>query len=176
MLAEVDGASDILFGLAEMPSLPFSSPEGLSSTVVSDPLFLWVAVEAVGVAAAGLRTVDAVVLGRAGGLLSEPVTAGLVAEDVVDGRAAVDSLGVADLVAGLIAGCVVFALTVVVSSFVSMLVFGGLIGQGLARSRNEEVIDAEWPYRNRGCSFCHFGLSLLESAMPACATRFSSKR
>lgn len=37
---EADGASDILLGFAEMPSLLFSSPEGFSSTVLSEPLFL----------------------------------------------------------------------------------------------------------------------------------------
>ena len=35
----VDGARDILFGLADMPSLPFSSPEGFSSMEPPDGLF-----------------------------------------------------------------------------------------------------------------------------------------
>ncbi len=125
-VVEVDGASDILLGFAEMPSLPFSSPEGFPSTVLSEPRVLWVTTEGVAFVVAGLRTVDAVVLGRAGGLLSEPPTADFVAVDVVDGRAAVDIRGVADLVTGLAAGDV-FAFGVVVSSFVSMLMCEGCI-------------------------------------------------
>lgn len=68
----------------------------------------------------GLRTTEAVVVGLAGGLLNELPGAGLVAEEVVDGREAVDSLGAAGLVTGLAAGCAGFGLRVVVSSFLSM--------------------------------------------------------
>ena len=117
---EVDGASDILFGFAEMPSFVFTSPGGLSSTVLSDPLFLWSATVGVEAWLVGLRTVDAEVLGLAGGLLSEPPTGASVAEEVVDGREAVDNLGVADLVTGFVVGCVCFALRAVASSFLSM--------------------------------------------------------
>lgn len=99
----VDGASDILFGLADMPSLLFSSPDGLSSTELADCLFWWDAVVGVEVVPGVLRTV--VVVGLAGGLLREPPTAGLAVEEaVVPGRAPVESLGAVGLVTGLEAG------------------------------------------------------------------------
>ena len=122
---EVDGASDMRFGFAVMPSLLFSSPEGFSSMVLPESLFLWAVIEEVETVVAGLRAVDAVVIGLAGGLLNELPTTGLVAVDVVDGREAVESLGAADLVTGFATGCGVFALRVVVSSFLSMV---GLTG------------------------------------------------
>ena len=119
---DVVGANDILLGLADMPSLVFSLSGGFSSTVPSEPLFLWVAVEGVDVVAGGLRTVEVevLILGLAGGLLNELPRIGLAAEEVVVGREEVDSRGAAVLVAGLVAGWVL-ALTVVGSSFLSMI-------------------------------------------------------
>jgi hypothetical protein len=112
---EVAGANDILLGFADMPSFVFSSPEGFSSTVLSESLFLRVTV-------AGLRSEDEVVLGLAGGLLRELPTVGLLAVEAMGGREDVGSLGEAVLVNGLVAGCAVFGLRVVVSSFLSMAV------------------------------------------------------
>jgi hypothetical protein len=103
---EADGANDILLGLADIPSLLFSSPEG--STVLSESLFLWIPVEEeVEVRLGGFRTAALVVVGLARGLLKEPPMDGLLAEEddvVVVGRVLVDSRGAADLVAGLTAG------------------------------------------------------------------------
>lgn len=53
----------------------------------------------------GLRTVLEV--GRAGGLLKDPVPAALAA-DVVVGRVLLDSLGAVGLVTGFVDGCVLF--------------------------------------------------------------------
>ena len=94
-------AKDILLGLADIPALPFSSPDGLSSTELTDCLFWWAAVagfEEV-VVLAGFLTV--VVVGRAGGLLRELPPFALAAEEVVDGLVEVDSLGVDGFVKGL---------------------------------------------------------------------------
>lgn len=123
--SEVVDANDILFGFADMPSLLFSSPDGLSSTVLSDSLFLWVPMEEVEEWPIGLRTVDVVAVGLAGGLLSEPPRDVREADEVVVGLVVVESLGAAVLVTGFAAdGVAVFGFKVVVSSFLSMIAEG----------------------------------------------------
>lgn len=103
----VDGASDMRLGLAEMPSLPFSSPEAFSSTGPPEGLFWCAAVDEDETDPAGRRTVVvAVEEGLAGGLLRElePPMLVLAAEEEGVGRVPVDSLGAVGFVNGFDAG------------------------------------------------------------------------
>jgi hypothetical protein len=116
----VDVASDILLGLADMPSLLLSSPDGLSSTEPADGLLECAPAVGVDVEVVGLRTLLVVdVVGRAGGLLRELPPAGLAADEVeVDERRVPveERRGAVGLVNGRVGGTGVFVLRVVVSS------------------------------------------------------------
>lgn len=104
-------ARDILLGLAEIPSLLFSSPDGFSSTELTDCRFGCVAAPGVNVVVlVGLRTVAGV--GRAGGLVSELAPTDLAAEEAAVGLVAVDNRGVVVLVKGFVDGLVALGLTV----------------------------------------------------------------
>lgn len=110
----VTGANEILFGLAVMPSLLFSSPDGLSSIELADVRFWCAAAKGVEAVLVGFLT--AVVAGRAGGLLRELPRAGLTVDEAGVVRGPVESLGATLLVKGRVGGVIVLCFGVDVSS------------------------------------------------------------
>jgi hypothetical protein len=117
---DVDGARDMRFGLAEMPSLVFSPAS--PSTVLSDSRFLCVATVVADDVLGVLRTVDGVIVGRAGGLFNELPVAGLIVEDVAEGLVAVEIRGAMLILDAGFDGVAETRLvfSVVVSSFLSI--------------------------------------------------------